>query len=91
MISLIVSQGFAINYFRCDRTEDCGKVYGGCGRYYSVHRRYVELYEAKARKGDTVSFCKPPTELDQKYKLEGRPVCVKNKCRLTLKKKPNKS
>lgn len=77
----------AINYFRCDKTSDCVKAYGGCGRYFSVHKRYKELYEAKAHKGDRVANCKKPTELDQKIKFEGAALCSRNKCLLSLKKK----
>ena len=75
----------AINYFRCDTTKDCVKAYGGCGRYFSVHKRYKELYEAKAHKGDRVASCLKPTEMDQKYKFEGHPFCKKNRCLLVLK------
>ncbi len=75
----------AINYFRCDQTQDCIKAYGGCGRYLSVHRRYKELYEAKAHKGDQVAFCLKPEEIDKKYKMQGQPLCQKNRCLLVLK------
>jgi hypothetical protein len=76
----------AINYFRCDTSQDCAKAYGGCGRYFSVHRRYKELYEAKAHKGDRTSFCLPPKDIDNEYKYQGVPSCRKNRCLLTLSK-----
>lgn len=79
------SQASAINYFRCDTTNDCTKAYGGCGRYFSVHKRYKELYEAKAHKGDRVAYCLKPRPIDDKYKMDGKPFCKKNRCLLTLK------
>lgn len=84
---LISFSAHGINYYRCDKTEDCAKAYGGCGRYFSVHRRYKELYEAKAHKGDKTVNCLAPTEMDKKYKFDGQPLCKKNKCLLVLPKK----
>ncbi len=75
---------WGINYFRCDTTKNCAKVYGGCGRYDSVHRRYKELYEAKAREGDKVSNCLAPTERDKRIKHQGIPVCKNQRCGLKL-------
>lgn len=85
IIIFSASTASAINYFRCDATSDCVKAYGGCGRYFSVHQRYKELYEAKAHKGDKVSFCLKPTEVDDKVKMQGKPLCHKNRCLLSLK------
>ncbi len=87
LVFFMSSNSLAINYFRCDKTNDCAKAYGGCGRYFSVHKRYKELYEAKAHKGDRVANCLAPTKMDKKYKFEGAPVCNKNRCRLELPKK----
>ena len=90
LLLFIPSQSFAINYFRCDKTDDCSKAYGGCGRYYSVHKRYKELYEAKAKEGDKVANCLAPTELDEKMRVEANPICKKNRCYLSLKKNKGK-
>jgi hypothetical protein len=79
---------YAINYFRCDQTSDCIKAYGGCGRYLSVHRRYKELYEAKAHNSDKVASCLPPTEKDKIRKHQGQVVCHQQSCRLLM---PNNS
>lgn len=91
LISLIffleVQPVFAINYFRCEETADCVKAYGGCGRYLSVHRRYKELYEAKAHGADRVANCLPPTEKDKLRKFHGELLCQKQSCRLLLPKK----
>ena len=83
-------QVLAINYYWCEKSENCVKAYGGCGRYYSVHRRYKELYEAKAHKGDRTVNCLAPTKADKKYKHEGQPFCVKKACRLRLPEKETK-
>lgn len=91
LILLASNPVWAINYYRCDQASDCTKAYGGCGRYFSVHKRYKELYEAKAHKGDRVSFCKAPTENDNLYKYQGRSVCRKQRCLLSLPKKEQKS
>ncbi len=84
---LQVQPVLAINYFRCETTQDCVKAYGGCGRYLSVHRRYKELYEAKAHGADKVANCLPPTEKDKLRKFHGELLCQKQSCRLLL---PNK-
>ncbi len=84
LVLLLSFQAQGINYFRCDRSEDCVKAYGGCGRYFSVHRRYKELYEAKAHKGDRVASCLASTPLDKRYKFEGTPSCRQQKCLLVL-------
>lgn len=81
----IAQNALAINYFRCEKTEDCAKTYGGCGRYLSVHKRYNELYEAKARKSDTTSFCMPPSDKDKERNEKGVVECLKQECRLILK------
>ena len=86
-LSLQAQPAFAINYFRCETTQDCVKAYGGCGRYLSVHRRYKELYEAKAHGADKVANCWPPTEKDKLRKFEGEVLCQKQSCRLLLPKK----
>lgn len=78
------SEAVAINFFRCETNEDCAKVYIGCGRYGSVHKRYKELYEAKARKGDTVSFCRAPEQKDKELREKGVFECKKKACRLYL-------
>lgn len=87
------SPSWGINYFWCEKTENCVKAYGGCGRYFSVHQRFKELYEAKAHKGDQVSNCLAPREIDNMYKFDGKPLCKKNKCLLILPedKQPKKS
>ena len=79
---LFVETTFAVNFFRCEKTEECVMAYTGCGRYLSVHRRYKELYEAKARKGDTTSFCIAPAEKDKELRLKGVA-----ECRVTVGKK----
>ena len=84
IIFLTSFQAFSINYFRCEKTEDCAKAYGGCGRYLSVHKRYKELYEAKAHKADKVANCLPPSAKDKKRKFEGEISCLKQSCRLLL-------
>ena len=86
VVTFFASPVFGINYFWCEKADDCVKAYGGCGRYFSVHRRYKELYEAKAHKGDRVSNCLAPTEIDKKYKFDGAPSCKKRKCLLVLPK-----
>ncbi|MCB0378257.1 MAG: hypothetical protein KDD33_07170 [Bdellovibrionales bacterium] len=80
------SQAWAINYFRCDKDSDCAKTYGGCGRYEAVHKRYKELYEAKARKSDTIAFCHKPKEKDYELAEKGVALCKKNRCHLILPK-----
>ena len=81
----------ALNYFRCEKKTDCAKVYAGCGRYDSVHIRYKELYGAKARKGDTVSFCAKPSIKDIELKENGQPACFKKNCRLMIPEKNKKT
>lgn len=78
----------AINYYWCEKDSDCVKAYGGCGRYLSVHRRYKELYEAKAHKSDKVASCLPPTEKDKIRKHEGVVTCYKGGCRLLMPDTP---
>lgn len=85
-----ISSSQAINYFRCDKKIDCAKVYGGCGRYRSVHRRYKELYESKAHLGDKTANCLAPTDKDKKYKHFAQPTCVKKNCVLVLPKSDEK-
>ncbi len=86
ILSLIVNTpSYSLNYFRCEETSDCVKAYGGCGRYLSLHKRYKELYEAKAHKGDTKSFCSPLSEKNKQLKLLGVPTCKNQKCFLTIK------
>ena len=80
------STAFALNYYRCEKDEDCARAYGGCGRYLSVHKRYKELYEAKARKSDTTAFCLPPSEVDKARNQNGKVQCLKQECRLLLPK-----
>ncbi|MCJ8276492.1 MAG: hypothetical protein MJK18_06605 [Bdellovibrionales bacterium] len=82
---------WGINYFRCETTDNCAKAYVGCGRYGSVHKRYKELYEAKARKTDTTAFCLAPTDRDKKMRSEGVALCKKSECRLVLEKKKESS
>lgn len=85
LIIFSTSTGLAINYFRCDQSKDCTKAYGGCGRHFAVHRRYKELYEAKAHKSDKTVFCLKPTEIDVKVATEGQPICRNNHCFLSIK------
>lgn len=85
-VFLVGSSSYGINYFRCERDADCVKAYGGCGRYLSVHKRYKELYEAKAHKADKVANCLPPSARDKKRKFEGEISCLKQSCRLLLPK-----
>ena len=86
LMGLFCQQSLAINYFRCEKTSDCVKAYGGCGRYLCVHKRYKELYEAKAHKSDKTSFCLPPGKEDRKRKHEGVVKCLNKRCRLLLPK-----
>ena len=81
---LMCSPSFGINYFRCEKTQDCAKAYGGCGRYLSVHKRYKELYEAKAHKADRVANCLPPSKKDKDRKYDGEVSCLKQSCRLLI-------
>ncbi len=85
-LTFLPSTAFGINYFWCEKDENCVKAYGGCGRYFSVHRRYKELYEAKAHKGDKTSNCIAPQAIDKKMQREGVPKCRKKRCLLTLPK-----
>ncbi len=75
---------YGINYFWCESDQNCVKAYGGCGRYFSVHQRYKELYEAKAHKADRVASCLAPQAIDKKLKHYGIPQCRKKRCLLTL-------
>ena len=84
ILQLSFSPSFGINYFRCQETKQCVKAYGGCGRYLSVHRRYKELYEAKAHLADKTANCLPPTEKDRVRKHEGEVKCLKDSCRLLM-------
>lgn len=79
IVSVLSQQTFAINFFRCKTTSDCTMAYTGCGRYLSVHKRYKELYEAKARKGDTSTFCIAPTQEDKELRARGEVECRENK------------
>ena len=83
-ISFFCYSAMAINYFRCEKTSDCVKAYGGCGAYLAVHKRYKELYEAKAHKSDKVANCLPPTAKDKLRKHQGLVICRKKSCRLLL-------
>ena len=74
----------ALNYFRCEKNSDCAKAYSGCGRYLSVHKRYRELYAAKAHEGDKVSHCLAPTKRDKEYKHKAFSRCVRKNCVLVL-------
>lgn len=84
VFTLSFNSAEAINYYRCETTEDCAKAYGGCGRYLAVHKRYKELYEAKAHKADRVANCLAPTAKDRLRKHQGHLSCLKNSCRLLL-------
>ena len=88
IILLFQSTAFGINYFWCKEQVNCVRAYGGCGRHLSVHRRYKELYEAKARKSDTVAYCLPPSNKDKVRSSEGIVKCLKGDCRLLMPPKP---
>lgn len=81
---IFISPVFGINYFRCENSQDCVKAYGGCGRYLSVHRRYRDLYQAKAKEGDKVSACRKPEPKDELKKMKGEPYCIQNHCQLIV-------
>lgn len=90
-VFIVGFQAQAINYFWCEKNHDCVKAYGGCGRYLSVHKRYKELYEAKAHKSDKVANCLPPSKKDKIRKHEGVVQCRKMSCRLLLPPKKEES